>query len=172
MVCRYSDKAIVLLYYLLALVAISAFILFVYASDSAHNFFMRLGSPRDEWLTAVIGCSAIWMAVLADFLLQIRAFLLHRPAIVVNERGVAGLHGGLWREIAWGELHEVEVTDKHIRFVREPRNDLTRVAFAVHRRGFSRFRLGEYAIHVLLKRIDGSRQEIVQAVRRHRPDLV
>jgi hypothetical protein len=66
---------------------------------------------------------------------------------------------------------EVEITKRHIRFVRRPRGALTQLSFFLREKGWKRFRF-EYCIHVLLKRIDGGREEIIRAIQRHRPDLV
>ena len=151
---------------------IAAFIQLVYSNEAFQDFFARVSKIRDERRIMLNGCSLIWAGVFIDFLLQLRAFLLDRPAIMIGANGVSGLHGGMWREIAWEDLYEMEITDSHIRFVRRPRNAFTRFTFGRNAAGWTRLRLGEYAIHVLLKRIDGNRRDILNAVRRYRPDLV
>ncbi|MGE3246646.1 MAG: hypothetical protein AB7F96_07755 [Beijerinckiaceae bacterium] len=169
---RYTrGRASVLFYYAAALVAVGAFLQFVYVDERARDFFARLSVARDERRTMLIGVSAIWLAIFADFVMQIRAYRLERPALILDARGVRGLHGGLWREIEWDELYEVEVAENHIRFVREPRNPVTKFFFRLDG-GSGRFRLGEYAIHVLLNRIDGGKNDILRVIRRHRPDLL
>lgn len=165
-VCRYTDKHTIILYYIAALAGGAAFIHFIYVNDDVREFLARPSQVRDERKILLYGFSAIWLAVLADFLLQARAFLRGRPALVINSVGVSGLHGGLWREIDWNDLARVEVTDRHIRLVRGPRSFLPLSGV------WSNFRLCEYCIHVLLTRTDGSKFEILRAVRHYRPDLL
>lgn len=170
-VFRYTGKAAVLGYYLLAIAVLAAAIGFVYASDSARDFFDRISQLRDERRIMLNGLSLFLVVLLIDFLMQIKAFMDDLPALIVDEHGVRGLHGGLWREIEWDEILEVEITKRHIRFVRQPRGALTQLSFFLREKGWSRFRL-EYCIHVLLKRIDGGKEEIIRAIGRHRPDLL
>ncbi len=170
-VFRYTGKAAVLGYYLLAIAVLASAIGFVYASDSARDFFDRISQLRDERRIMLNGLSLFLVVLLIDFLMQIKAFMDDLPALIVDEHGVRGLHGGLWREIEWDEILEVEITKRHIRFVRQPRGALTQLSFFLREKGWSRFRF-EYCIHVLLKRIDGGREEIIRAIGRHRPDLL
>lgn len=171
-VCRYTGKPMVLFYYLTALMAVAVVLYAVYANEAVRDFLDRNSIARDERKVMLTGFSVMGAAIFADFLLQARAFLRDPPAVVITSMGVSGLHGGLWREIAWADLHEVEVTDKHIRLVRRPRNAITSFAFDLQAAGWTRFRMGEYAIHVVLKRIDGGKADILRAVRLYRPDLL
>lgn len=171
-VCRYADKSTVLFYYIVALVLGGALIHLISGNETVRDVLARASHARDERKILISGFSLIWAAILIDFLLQLRAFLHDRPALVMTAHGVAGLHGGLWREIAWADLEEVEVTDRYIRLVRRPRNAFTQFVSGIQSAGSKRFRLGEYCIHVLLARIDGSKTEILRAVRDRRPDLL
>jgi hypothetical protein len=171
-VCRYADKSTVLFYYVTALFLGAAVIHFIYDNETVREVLAGGSGPRDERKTLLVGFSVIWLAILADFLLQLRAFLQDRPALVMTAEGVAGLHGGLWREMTWTEIDEVEVADRHIRFVRRPRNAFSKYIFGTRAPRWAGFRGWEYCIHVLLARTDASKIEILRIVRNHRPDLL
>ncbi|MCB1419526.1 MAG: hypothetical protein KDJ74_11225 [Notoacmeibacter sp.] len=171
LVVRYNDRIAILGYYVLALSVFSLAIAFVYADPWTIAQFEKLSSMRDERRIMLNGLSAFWIAIFIDFVLQARAFLKARPALVVDREGVHGLHGGLWRSISWADIHEIEITTDSIRFVRRPRNPLSELIFRLYANS-RRAKLGEYAIHVLARRTDIGLADIVHIVGRYRPDLV
>ncbi|MCB1383790.1 MAG: hypothetical protein KDJ73_12865 [Notoacmeibacter sp.] len=170
LIVRYNDRIAILGYYVLALSVLSAAIAFVYADPWTIAQLRKLSFIRDERRIMLNGLSAFWVAILIDFLLQMRAFLKGRPALMVDREGVHGLHGGLWRSIAWADIHEVEVTASSIRFVRRPRNPLSQLIFRLYANSH-RAKLGEYAIHVLTRRTDIGIPGIVRTIGQYRPDL-
>ena len=171
-VCRYTDKGTRLLFYSMALVLGGAVIHFVYANEFAREALDSLSQTRDERNILLNGFSLLWAAFFADFLLLVRAFFQDRPAIIITHEGVSGLHGGLWREIAWADLYEIDVTDRYIRFVRGPKNTLSKFIFGLQAPGSKRFHLGEYCIHVLRMQCDRSTTDVLHTVRKYRPELL
>ncbi len=110
-------------------------------------------------------------ALILDVLLVVLVLLSGKPALRIDQAGVHGFTGGVWRSIKWDLVQSIESGPVHVTFARAPRNKFEAYIKRVNAARGGKF-LGHYEIIIPIHRIDKSEYEIHQMVEMYRPSLM
>ena len=110
--------------------------------------------------------------VLALFLFDIMwlmyAMMSGKPAIAMDEKGVRGFHGGLWRNMVWDDVGYIYYRIGQLIVVRRPRSKLMK---ALHHYSLPGGRSRpEHCIVVPLKHVDVNEEEMLAQIARFSPE--
>ena len=129
-----------------------------------ENMTKGEGDPRV--ILGVIG--VVIVIFIFDIFWLLYAMMTGKPAIEMDERGIRGFHGGLWRDMAWEDVGYIYYRINQLIIVRKPKSDYQKL---LHRHTSVGGRMRpEHCIVVPLKHVDVTDKEILKQIDRFYPD--